>query len=61
MTEIPKVQTAALVREIGGPVEFPDNYPVPTPGTNEVLAKILYTGVCLSGKTGLFNRTNTTD
>ncbi|KAL4817255.1 chaperonin 10-like protein [Aspergillus spinulosporus] len=48
MAEIPKVQTVALVREIGGPVEFPNDYPVPTPGNNEVLAKVLYTGVCLS-------------
>ncbi|KAL4788315.1 hypothetical protein BJX76DRAFT_353344 [Aspergillus varians] len=46
MGEIPKVQTVALVCEVGGPVEFPEDYPVPTPGTNEVLAKILYTGVC---------------
>lgn len=50
MADIPKVQTVALVREIGGPVEFPNDYPVPTPGNNEVLAKVLYTGVCLSGK-----------
>ncbi|OJJ64479.1 hypothetical protein ASPSYDRAFT_141539 [Aspergillus sydowii CBS 593.65] len=48
MAEIPKVQTVALVREIGGLVEFPEDYPVPTPGNNEVLAKILYTGVCHS-------------
>lgn len=50
MAEIPKVQTVALVREIGGPVEFPEDYPVPTPGNNEVLAKVLYTGVCHSGR-----------
>ncbi|KAL3490780.1 putative alcohol dehydrogenase [Aspergillus germanicus] len=48
MTEIPQVQIVALVRELGGPVEFVEDYPVPTPGTNEVLAKILYTGVCQS-------------
>ncbi|KAL4803725.1 chaperonin 10-like protein [Aspergillus unguis] len=48
MIEIPKVQTVALVRELGGRVEFPDDYPVPSPGDNEVLAKVLYTGVCLS-------------
>lgn len=47
---IPKVQRAAIVREIGGPVEFVDDYPVPLPGQNEVLAKILYSGVCQSGK-----------
>ncbi|KAL3452426.1 putative alcohol dehydrogenase [Aspergillus insuetus] len=48
MTGIPQGQTVALVRELGGPVEFVKDYPVPTPGTNEVLAKILYTGVCQS-------------
>lgn len=51
MTEsIPKTQTVALVRELGGTVEFKDDYPVPTPRQNEVLAKVLYTGVCQSGK-----------
>ncbi|KAL2799117.1 GroES-like protein [Aspergillus keveii] len=40
-------ETVALVRELGGPVEFVEDYPVPTPGTNEVLAKILYTGIKL--------------
>lgn len=49
-SEIPKTQTAAIVRELGGKVEFQDDYPVPTPGQNEVLAKVLYTGVCQSGK-----------
>jgi D-arabinose 1-dehydrogenase-like Zn-dependent alcohol dehydrogenase len=50
MTEsIPKTQTVALVRELGGAVEFKEDYPVPTPGQNEVLAKVLYTGVCQSG------------
>jgi len=48
--EIPKTQTAAIVRELGGKVEFVDDYPVPTPGPNEVLAKVLYTGVCQSGE-----------
>jgi propanol-preferring alcohol dehydrogenase len=51
---IPKTQTAALVRELGGPVEFVTDYPVPTPGRNEVLAKVLYTGVCQSGEYGSF-------
>lgn len=46
---IPQTQTVALVRELGGEVEFCDDYPVPTPGQNEVLAKVLYTGVCQSG------------
>jgi D-arabinose 1-dehydrogenase-like Zn-dependent alcohol dehydrogenase len=48
--DIPKTQTVALVRDLGGPVEFKEDYPVPTPGKNEVLAKILYTGVCQSGQ-----------
>ena len=39
----------ALVRQLGGAVEFVDNYPVPVPGQDEVLAKVLYTGVCQSG------------
>lgn len=46
---IPSTQTAALVHKLGGQVEFDDNYPVPKPGRNEVLAKVLYTGVCQSG------------
>lgn len=48
-TGIPKTQTVALVRDLGGTVEFKTDYPVPMPGTNEVLAKVLYTGVCQSG------------
>ena len=47
---IPKTQTVALVRTLGGAVEFVDDYPVPTLGNNEVLAKVLYTGVCQSGE-----------
>lgn len=46
---VPSTQTAALVRKLGGPVEFDESYPVPQPGRNEVLAKVLYTGVCQSG------------
>ena len=49
-------QTVALVREQGGPVHIVEDYPLPTPGDNEVLAKLLYTGVCQSGMY-LFNRT----
>lgn len=45
---IPEKQTVALVRELGGPVEFVDDYPVKLPGHDEVLAKVLYTGVCQS-------------
>ncbi|KAJ5452815.1 Polyketide synthase enoylreductase [Penicillium cf. griseofulvum] len=45
---IPQTQTVALVRSLGGEVEFKTDYPVPTPGRNEVLAQVLYTGVCQS-------------
>ena len=45
---IPQKQTVALVRKLGGPVEFVDDYPVKLPGQDEVLAKVLYTGVCQS-------------
>ena len=45
---IPTTQTVALVRTLGGPVEFDTNYPVTLPGVDEVLAKVLYTGVCQS-------------
>jgi len=55
---IPKAQTVALVRELGGPVEFKDDYPVPVPGPNEVLTKVLYTGVCQSGMRIKPHRTN---
>ena len=46
---IPQTQTVALVHSLGGQVEFKTDYPVPIPGRNEVLAKVLYTGVCQSG------------
>lgn len=52
--EIPQTQTVALVRNLGGEVEFKTDYPVPNPGRNEVLAKVLYTGVCQSGMSFLF-------
>ncbi|GAM34273.1 alcohol dehydrogenase [Talaromyces pinophilus] len=45
---IPTTQMVAMVRELGGAVEFVTDYPVPTPGNSEVLAKVLYTGVCQS-------------
>lgn len=48
--KIPKTQKVALVRELGGPIEFVNDYPVKMPGQDEVLAKVLYTGVCQSGK-----------
>lgn len=47
---IPKTQTAAIVRRQGGPVEFDYEYPVQEPGADEILVKVLYTGVCQSGK-----------
>jgi len=45
---IPKTQTAAIVKKQGGPVEFDDHYPVTQPGDDEILVKVLYTGVCQS-------------
>lgn len=50
MVNIPKTQTAATVPKLGGGVVFVHDYPVPQPGHNEVLAKVLYSGVCQSGK-----------
>lgn len=50
---IPKTQKVALVRELGGPVEYQNDYPVKMPGQDEVLAKVLYTGVCQSGELSL--------
>lgn len=47
--KIPKTQTVALVRRLGGPVEFVHDQIVIMPGRDEVLAKVLYTGVCQSG------------
>lgn len=47
---IPTTQTAATVPKLGGGVKFDHEYPVPKPGQNEVLAKVLYTGVCQSGE-----------
>ncbi|KAL1620834.1 hypothetical protein SLS56_009445 [Neofusicoccum ribis] len=48
MIFIPETQTAATVPKLGGGVKFVHDYPVPKPGHNEVLAKVLYTGVCQS-------------
>jgi alcohol dehydrogenase, propanol-preferring len=47
--DIPKTQTAAVVRKQGGPVEFDDEFPVTLPKEDEILVKVLYTGVCQSG------------
>jgi len=47
--KIPTTQTVALVRHLVGPMEFVHDYPVRMPGRDEVLAKVLYTGVCQSG------------
>lgn len=56
--KIPKAQTVALVRQLGGPVDFVDDYPVKMPGRDEVLAKVLYTGVCQSGSSNTINMSN---
>lgn len=48
--KIPKTQTAATVPKLGAGVKFVYDYPVPQPGQNEILAQVLYTGVCQSGK-----------
>ncbi|KAK2608862.1 hypothetical protein QQS21_002575 [Conoideocrella luteorostrata] len=48
MSTIPETQTAATVSKLGGGVVFDHNYPVPKPRYNEVLAKVLYSGVCQS-------------
>lgn len=49
MPAIPETQTAATVPVLGAGVKFVHDYPVPKPGNNEVLAKVLYSGVCQSG------------
>ncbi|KAI6849900.1 hypothetical protein KC332_g3610 [Hortaea werneckii] len=46
--QTPSQQTAALVRHLGGPLGFVHDWPVPQPGRDEILAKVLYTGVCQS-------------
>lgn len=46
--DIPLVQRAAVVPKLGGSVNIVSDYPVPTPGENELLAQVLYTGVCQS-------------
>ena len=48
--KFPAFQTAAVVGKLGGPVEIRDDYPTPKPGVNEILTKVLYTGVCQSGE-----------
>ncbi|CAM1503143.1 Fc.00g079190.m01.CDS01 [Cosmosporella sp. VM-42] len=45
---IPDTQTAATVPKLGDGMKFVHDYPVPKPKYNEVLAKVLYTGVCQS-------------
>lgn len=47
---IPKTQLVALAHQQPGPVEFVEDYPVPQLKRGEVLAKVLYTGVCQSGE-----------
>ncbi|KAI1331496.1 GroES-like protein [Xylariaceae sp. FL0255] len=48
LSSLPATQTAATVPKLGGGVVFDHAYPVPKPGHNEVLAKVLYSGVCQS-------------
>lgn len=43
--EIPKEQWAQVFSKTGGPIEY-KKIPVPTPGPDEVLVNIKYTGVC---------------
>lgn len=45
---IPKTQKAAIVPKLGGSVDIVSDYPVLQAGENEVLAQVLYTGVCQS-------------
>ncbi|KAE8539371.1 hypothetical protein D1P53_004471 [Cryptococcus gattii VGV] len=45
---IPTQQTAAIVRFLGAPVEYVTDHPVPKIKPTEVLAKVLYSGVCQS-------------
>lgn len=45
---LPKTQKAALVPKLGGPVHIINDYPVADAGQDEVLAQVLYTGVCQS-------------
>lgn len=49
MLDLPKTQKAAVVEKLGGPLEIRNDWPVPRAGKNEVLAKVLYSGVCQSG------------
>lgn len=50
---IPRTQTVALVDHLGGGITLKKDYPVPQLKANEVLAKVLYTGVCQSGMLAL--------
>ena len=45
MGEVPKKQMAMVIQKTGGPVEYKE-IDVPTPGANEVLINIKYSGVC---------------
>lgn len=46
-TPIPTRQTAAVIQEPGpsGTVRIDNSYPVETPGKNQVLVKLAYSGV----------------
>ncbi|KAL7934709.1 GroES-like protein [Trichoderma chlorosporum] len=47
-TSIPVTQTAAVIENPGpnGFVRIDNNYPVETPGSNEVLVKLAFSGIC---------------
>uniref|UniRef100_A0AC34GXS2 Enoyl reductase (ER) domain-containing protein n=1 Tax=Panagrolaimus sp. ES5 TaxID=591445 RepID=A0AC34GXS2_9BILA len=47
MSDIPKTQKALIFDKTGGPLEI-RQIPVPEPGPDEILVKILFSGVCHS-------------
>jgi propanol-preferring alcohol dehydrogenase len=51
-SHIPSEQWAQVVEQKGGPNVY-KQIPVPTPGPDEVLINIKYTGVCHTGKSKL--------
>ena len=55
---IPETQLAATVPKQGGPIKikWEEQYPVPKPAKDEVLVKVLYTGVCQSGRPTSYGR-----
>ncbi|GAV55506.1 hypothetical protein ZYGR_0AV01370 [Zygosaccharomyces rouxii] len=43
---IPKIQKGIIFNEFGGPLQYREDLPVPTPDSNEVLINVKYSGVC---------------